>query len=80
MDSYGLKSCEQNDSHPVATPRAGRYDGIIVIPRYVNSSMLIPQLFLLYDFIVIERYHSDIANRSRKWRCGTLLRLLLFVE
>ena len=34
--------------------RAGRYDGIIVIPRYVNSSILIPKLFVLYDFIVID--------------------------
>ena len=35
-------------------PRAGRYDGIIVIPQYVNSPMLIPKLFVLYDFIVID--------------------------
>ena len=33
--------------------RAGRYDGIIVIPRYVNSPILIPKLILPYDFIVI---------------------------
>ena len=33
--------------------RAGRYDSIIVIPQYVNSSTLIPMLFLLYNFIVI---------------------------
>ena len=34
--------------------RAGQYDSIIVIPRYVNSSILIPKLFMLYDFIVID--------------------------
>ena len=34
--------------------RAGRYDGIIVIPRYVNSPILILKLFVLYDFIVID--------------------------
>ena len=34
--------------------RAGRYDGIIVIPRYVNSPILILRLFVLYDFIVID--------------------------
>ena len=34
--------------------RAGRYDGIIVIPRYVNSAILILKLFVLYDFIVID--------------------------
>ena len=33
--------------------RAGRCDGITVIPQYVNSSILIPKLFLLYNFIVI---------------------------
>ena len=33
--------------------RAGQYDGIIVILQYVNSSILIPKLLLLYDFIVI---------------------------
>ena len=33
--------------------RAGRYDGIIVIPRYVNSPILIPKLILPYDFIAI---------------------------
>ena len=33
--------------------RAGQYDSIIVIPRYVNSPILIPKLFVLYDFIVI---------------------------
>ena len=31
----------------------GQYDGIIVITQYVNSSILIPMLFLLYNFIVI---------------------------
>ena len=35
------------------TVRAGQYDSIIVIPRYVNSLILIPKLFVLYDFIVI---------------------------
>ena len=44
--------------------RAGRYDGITVIPQYVegitvipqyvNSSIVIPKLFLLYNFIVID--------------------------
>ena len=34
--------------------RVGRYDGIIVIPRYVNSPILIQRLFVLYDFIVID--------------------------
>ena len=34
--------------------RAGRYDGIIVIPQYVNSPILIPKLFVQYDFIVID--------------------------
>ena len=34
--------------------RAGRYDSIIVIPRYVNSPILILKLFMLYDFIVID--------------------------
>ena len=33
--------------------RAGRYDGITVIPQYDNSSLVIPKLFLLYNFIVI---------------------------
>ena len=32
---------------------AGQYDGIIVILQYVNSSILIPKVLLLYDFIVI---------------------------
>ena len=34
--------------------RAGRYDGIIVLPQYVNSLILIPTLFVQYDFIVID--------------------------
>ena len=38
----------------VAIIRAGHYDGIIVIPRYVTSLILIPKLFVLYDFIVID--------------------------
>ena len=50
----------------VMISRAGRYDGIgiIVIPRYVNSPILIPKVFVLYDFIVID-ITGDIANRSR---------------
>ena len=34
--------------------RAGQYDGIIVIPRYVNSPILIPKLFVQYNFIMID--------------------------
>ena len=44
-------------SAPIATClncRAGWYDGIIVIPQYVNRPILIPKLFLLYNFIVID--------------------------
>ena len=33
---------------------AGQYDGIMVIPPYVDSPILILKLFLLYDFIVID--------------------------
>ena len=39
--------------------RAGWYDGITVIPRYVNSPMLIPKFILLYDFIMIANKHSN---------------------
>ena len=40
--------------------RAGRYGGIIVIPLYVNRSILILKLILLNDFIEID----IIANKT----------------
>ena len=48
------------DHHPLMLlwtqvyTRVGWYDGIIVIPRYGNSPILIPKHFVLYDFIVID--------------------------
>ena len=39
--------------------RAGRYDGIIIIPRYVNSPILISKFILLYDFIVIANNRTN---------------------
>ena len=42
------------DSEKCILLRAGRYDGIIVIPQYVNSPILIPKLFVIYDFIMID--------------------------
>ena len=33
--------------------RAGRYDGVIVIPQYVSSPIPIPKFILLYNFIMI---------------------------
>ena len=43
----------------MASLRAGQYDGIIVIPRYVDSPILIPKFILLYNFIVIANNHSN---------------------
>ena len=51
--------------------RAGRYDGIIVIKRYANSPILIPKLFVLYDFMVIDIIAIiTVAEMSQKimWR------------
>ena len=44
--------------------RAGRYGGIIVIPRYVYSPILIPKLILLYDFIVIDIIANNRSNNN----------------
>ena len=48
-----MKTSEGSEQNKVRN-RAGRYDGIIVIPRYVNSPILIPKPFVLYDFIMID--------------------------
>ena len=65
------------DHHPLMLlwtqvyTRAGQYDGIIVIPRYGNSPILIPKLFCAIRFYR-DRYYSDItiAEMSQKimWR------------
>ena len=39
--------------------RAGQFDSIMVIPRYVDSPILIPNFILLYDFIVIANNRSN---------------------
>ena len=43
-----------------AVRRAGQYDSIIVIPRYVNSPILISKAFLAIRFYC-DRYCSDIT-------------------
>ena len=44
--------------------RAGRYGGIIVILRYVNSPLLILKVILLYDFIMIDIIANNCGNNS----------------
>ena len=65
--------CHQSHPHPLETDehiqhRAGRYDGIIVIPRYVNSPILNGSIIRFYR----DRYYGDItiAEMSQKimWR------------
>ena len=48
----------------VVLDRAGWYGGIIVIPQYVNSPILIPKLILLCDFIVIYIIANNRSNNN----------------
>ena len=54
LDSWGVKYWVYNKRG--VTSSSGRYGGITVIPRSVNSLILIPKHLLLYDIIVIDKY------------------------